>query len=411
VLTLADGSFGATFTGGITLDGDDLKLKLGASQDLEIYHSGSDSYIRDVGNGSLRITASRLTVLDENNNETMIDATQNAGVLLYYNNTNVLETVAVGAQSKFDGGGAAIGYTIHNEGTAAGDDVKIAFETQAAMDWAIGIDKSDSNKFKLSQSENLGTNDRLTIASGGAATFAGAVTLENGFTSEAVGLMDDGVELRFGQDRDLKIYESASKAFIQTSNGSTLKLLSDDITLLNEAGTESLAKFEADGAVSLYYDNSVALQTKSGNGIIVNGDVALTGDANVELETALNSAGYTSGTIIKFGTGTTVAEEVCYLNTSGAWVATNANALASSYGLLAVARGTSPTTHGMLTEGIYYDSGHSFAIGVPLYLNPSTSGTLTTTPPGSNDIARIVGYAIDANHIYFQPDKTWISVD
>ena len=97
----------------------------------------------------------------------------------------------------------------------------------------------------------------------------------------------------------------------------------------------------------------------------------------------------------------------CFAGTNG----TNPNVLASSYGLIAVALGTSPTTHGMLTDGIFYDSSHSFTIGVPLYLNPSTSGTLTVTPPGSNDIARVVGYAIDANNIYFQPDKTWISVD
>ena len=163
---------GGTMTGN-TIHNDDVKDIYGTGSDgLEIYHSGSDSYIRDTGTGSLRMTTNRLTVLDSANSETMIDATQNAGVLLYYNNVNVLETVALGAQSKFDGGGNAIGYTIHNEGTAAGDDVKIAFETQAAMDYAIGIDKSDSNSFKISRSENLGTNDAFIITSThGAATF------------------------------------------------------------------------------------------------------------------------------------------------------------------------------------------------------------------------------------------------
>ena len=169
----------ATFAGNVALAGEDQKATFGTSADLEIYHSGSDSYIRDVGTGSLRITASRFTVLNAANDETMIDVSQNAGVLLYYNNSNVLETVAIGSQTKFDGGGAAIGHTIHNEGIAAGDDAKIAFETQGAMDWAIGIDRSDSNSFKISRHENLGTNDVVTLTTNDA-TFAGDVAVNGG---------------------------------------------------------------------------------------------------------------------------------------------------------------------------------------------------------------------------------------
>ena len=65
----------------------------------------------------------------------------------------------------------------------------------------------------------------------------------------------------------------------------------------------------------------------------------------------------------------------------------------------------------MLTTGVFYDASHSFTVGEPLYLS-TTTGTLTTTAPNtSGDLIRVVGYAIDANHIYFCPDNTWVILD
>ena len=91
---------GITVTGVAVADGldmgDDEKIRLGNSQDLEIYHSGSDSYIRDVGQGGLRLTASYFEVLDSANSETMIKATENSTVELYNDNSKKLETTSSG---------------------------------------------------------------------------------------------------------------------------------------------------------------------------------------------------------------------------------------------------------------------------------------------------------------------------
>jgi len=226
--------------------------------------------------------------------------------------------------------------------------------------------------------------------------------------------MEDGVELRFGNDRDLKIYESSAKAFIQTSNGSPLKIASDSIDLLNEAGTESLAKFNADGAVSLYYDNSIALQTTTGSGILVNGNIELSGDSNIVLDTTLATS-QTSGTIIKIDDQTVAPGEVYIRGESGGsglWSRTTAGTeYLSGTGLLAWAIGTNAQDDGMLLNGVIYDLSHGFTIGLPIYIG-TTTGTLTTTAPsGSGEVVRIVGYALDANHIYFCPDTTWVLLD
>jgi len=78
--------------------------------------------------------------------------------------------------------------------------------------------------------------------------------------------------------------------------------------------------------------------------------------------------------------------------------------------MLALALGTSAVSNGVLLNGIYCKTMHGFTIGAPLYLS-SSDGDFTTTVPGSGDYARVLGYAIDSNHIYFCPDNTWVKID
>ena len=64
----------------------------------------------------------------------------------------------------------------------------------------------------------------------------------------------------------------------------------------------------------------------------------------------------------------------------------------------------------MLLQGIVFDSSHGFTIGEPLYLSV-TPGALSISPPtGNNDVARIVGYAITSDEIYFKPDNTYVQI-
>ena len=73
----------------------------------------------------------------------------------------------VGINVQQDKGNLAIGVLIHNQNTGADADAKISFETQAAADISIGIDRGDSNKFKISRSGNLGVNDEMSVDSSG----------------------------------------------------------------------------------------------------------------------------------------------------------------------------------------------------------------------------------------------------
>ena len=84
-----------SFTSGIKL-ADSKKIKLGSGEDLEIYHDGSNSYIADVDTGGLRVLSSYFNVRNAANNESMITATENGAVELYYDDSKKLETTSTG---------------------------------------------------------------------------------------------------------------------------------------------------------------------------------------------------------------------------------------------------------------------------------------------------------------------------
>ena len=97
----------ATLTGDVS-HGDNVKAKFGTGNDLNIYHDGSDSYIKDDGTGSLWVASNEFRVANAGVTENMIIATENAAVKLYHNNALKLETTATGVAVT---GGVALGGT------------------------------------------------------------------------------------------------------------------------------------------------------------------------------------------------------------------------------------------------------------------------------------------------------------
>ncbi len=77
--------------------GDNDKVIFGDGGDLEIFHDGSNSYIKDTGTGSLVLDVSKLEIKNAANNETGLVFTENNSIELYYDNTKRFETTGVGA--------------------------------------------------------------------------------------------------------------------------------------------------------------------------------------------------------------------------------------------------------------------------------------------------------------------------
>lgn len=151
----------------------------------------------------------------------------------------------------------------------------------------------------------------------------------------------------------------------------------------------------------------VELGTPTGNITIVGQEVDF-----ATSDTALDTAGESEGTVVKFGTGTTVAGKV-YVYQGTAWAEADATGEATTKGLLGLALGTAPATDGMLTNGLGYLSAAPTAgsDGSVLYLSDTATGTLTATQPAdSTDFVRVAGYQVGTQKVYFSPSQDYIDL-
>ena len=93
---LADKTF-QIFHGNLQLVHDNQKLQIGASQDLQLYHDGSNSYLQDSGTGHLIITTSHLQVKNSGNSELIAKFIEDGAVELNYDHQKKFETTSTGA--------------------------------------------------------------------------------------------------------------------------------------------------------------------------------------------------------------------------------------------------------------------------------------------------------------------------
>ena len=105
---------GGTLTGNVNL-GDNVKANFGNSNDLQIYHDGTQSFISEQGPSSLNILSSTVALNNPANTENMLTAVENGAVTLYYDNAAKLATSATGvtvtgtvAATSYTGSGAAL---------------------------------------------------------------------------------------------------------------------------------------------------------------------------------------------------------------------------------------------------------------------------------------------------------------
>ena len=110
----ASGNFSA---GTVTADGlslgDNDKAIFGASNDLQIYHTGTQSYVSDQGTGNLNLLGdARVVIGKADGTENMAQFFADAQVELYYNNAAKLATTATGID--VTGNYVNSGHLLHN---------------------------------------------------------------------------------------------------------------------------------------------------------------------------------------------------------------------------------------------------------------------------------------------------------
>jgi hypothetical protein len=104
--------------------------------------------------------------------------------------------------------------------------------------------------------------------------------------------------------------------------------------------------------------------------------------------------------------------KIYYLNGSGTWVLANADDVAKSKGLLAVALGTDSDTDGMLIRGAVTLDHTTGTVGDVLYLKATDGEATGTAPSGSGHVVRIIGYCLASSdgRVIFNPDNSFIEL-
>ena len=223
--------------GHIRTNSDSGRIKAGASNDLEIYHDGSHSYINNTGTGNLYIVNDNggTINLQTNGSENAVKCIENGAVELYYDNSKKFETTSSGSKTTGTLHATSTGVVarFEREGTANGK-----------YDFQLFNDAGTDCSLALIDSKASAT--RLTITSAG-----------------NLQIPDNG-KLQLGDGADLQIYHDGTASYIDETGTGSLIIQSNTVQINNAGGTEVQAKFIENGAVELYYDNSLKFKTSSG---------------------------------------------------------------------------------------------------------------------------------------------------
>lgn len=110
---------------------------------------------------------------------------------------------------------------------------------------------------------------------------------------------------------------------------------------------------------------------------------------------------------------TAIALDLVYLGSAGKWLEADASAVATAGGMLAMTleAGTDTNPLKVALPGSYVrDDTWAWTPGVTLYAS-ETLGSITTTAPTTADaVVRVIGFALTADIIYFQPSSDHITV-
>ena len=302
----ASGSFasttGNTFTGDNRYN-DNVKLKLGTGSDLEIFHDGSNSFIKDTGTGILVVTTNQIQINNAANGENIIKGFENGGVELFYDHSKKLETTSSGV--------AITGELSATDGLVSGTQIVAGNPALRFRTLSNSLANASSIEFYYNTS-NLsarirgkarnGSNGQIYLDVEDGGTLTNIVYVHDDgldMTQGHIDIPNDTYKLRLGASADLQIYHDGSHSYIKDAGTGSIITASDSwIYWMNAAANETIIKGGANAQVELYYDNSKKLETTSAG-------VTITGHLTVGTATLYSTGNFLLGDNdeIRFGNG------------------------------------------------------------------------------------------------------------
>lgn len=115
-----------------------------------------------------------------------------------------------------------------------------------------------------------------------------------------------------------------------------------------------------------------------------------------------------------FNAGDTITVmDLVFMGPAGTWLKTDADLAASSDSVLAISLESKTASQAMsvaLSGSFVRDDTWNWTVGDTIYIDTITQGGLTATQPsGTDDVVRVVGFAVTADVIYFAPSEDYFT--
>ena len=163
--------------------GDNDKAQFGASNDLQIYHSGTNSIIDDLGTGNLLIRSDGSAISLQVNSKNNIRAVSDAEVELYYNNNLKFETTSTGVD--VTGTVVSDGLTVAGNVSVDGGTIKLDGNYPVGSNnVALGNGALDDGSLSGNNNTAIGDDALSSNTSGGINTAIGGQSLRLNSTGD-----------------------------------------------------------------------------------------------------------------------------------------------------------------------------------------------------------------------------------
>jgi len=213
---------------------DNTKLKFGTSGDLEIFHEGSHSRIKDVGTGHLILNATDFVVNNSGDSANMIIATDGGSVSLYHSGNKKFETTSTGVN--IVGGTSATSTHILQVGNVSSG----LGNNTSSLHLSENTTGSDMNFGFSFTADGNSTNNLLIKRHSGSTSGSTVITInrdDDNVTFAGNVSLADSKELILGNSGDYAQFHDGTNTYLSNGTG--------DLIIRNQADDKDI-RFQAD---------------------------------------------------------------------------------------------------------------------------------------------------------------------
>ena len=240
---------------------DGVKANFGNSDDLQIYHDGSNSFIKDTGTGSLYIDGSQNVFIRDTNGQVWFQGNA-GGVNLRYQDSVKIQTTTSGVSVT---GSMVAHAAVVNQVTAATSSGSIKFKNNSGSDKAIILDNgnfgigtnSPDHKLRVSDGNIAIDSDQAFIGNRYRSFVASNTNIQlNNTTDMQFNLHNAAMDFKFG-------LQGSDPFFIIGGDGNVGIGTTSPTTKLHVAGTASIDTLEYNSIVSVFGQSRIKLNELS----------------------------------------------------------------------------------------------------------------------------------------------------